>query len=138
MIDLILVLLLIAAIVVAAYYRARAEAARTAAATSLTEVTQSLASEFDELGSTIHAKIDAKFLALAQWLRSELEKLAPAVPAPAPPPAEPAPLAPPVEPQPAAVDPVAAKIDELDKSVAALQEHRAKLVAARDQLQALL
>jgi len=149
MIDLALVIALIAAIVVAVHYRAQAQATKESAGASLAGIATSLSSEFELLGGDVRAKIDAKFAALAQWLIAELQKqLAPPVPDPA------APVAPVAVPPPAAApnapsdaepsaagggtDLANAKIAEIDAATKALQEHRAKLVAARDELQALL
>jgi hypothetical protein len=142
-VDLILVLLLLVAIGVALHYRAKAAASTSASASALAGVSTSLSAELEQLRGDVRAMVDSKFKSLSQWLLSELPKIIPQsalVDTVTTDPAQPADGVAPPTAAPAASgnDAVAAKIAEIDANAKALAEHRAKLVAAREQLAALL
>lgn len=152
--DVILVVFALVCLGAALHYRAKAAASTSASASAIAGVSTSLSSELEQLRGDVRAMVDNKFKSLAQWLLAELPKV---IPQPVagdllttdhPPvaatedlPPAIAPNAPPTAEQSGAegkTDVVAVKIAEIDATTKALVEHRAKLVAAQQQLAALL
>jgi hypothetical protein len=153
-VDVVLVLLLLVAIGFALHYRAKAAASTSASASAIAGISTGLSSELEQLRGDVRAMVDSKFKALGAWLLAELLKTSPPTPV-VPPVPDPAPVAAtdavtpsaaapgtPSTAEPSATaggtDVVAAKIAEIDATTKALVEHRAKLVAAQEQLAALL